>query len=765
MGVFRIGGIASGIDFNNVIDQLMALERRPINQMKEKQQLLSWKKEAWSGINSALSNLNKSVETLLKSSTMLARITSTTDDEKATATATSEAATGTYTLTINNIATSTILTGGDSSLDIGIGGKIDADKAVSSSSSKFGTNITAGTFTVNGVIFTLSDNDSDSIVDKLTIAGITHEFTHSGGGGLTLNDIITAFNYNDGTDNVPSVVGLSTAGDAASYNSTTDKFKLKGASSLNLGSGGDTSNFLTAVSLLNAELSGTSKESVTHLGAIRLSQPLADAYYSTSLTTDSNGDGKFKINGVEITFNKNTDSMQTVINRINASTAGVIATYDSIRDRLVLTNKNTGNTGITRESLSSSGNGNFLEVTDLLTGASESLGSKASFSMPEINGGSTIYSQSNDVSSVATGVTFNLKEATAAGTPVKITISQDKTKAKDAIKDFVNNYNAAIELVNAKLSEERVKDAKLEADKRKGLLRGDSELTNIKNNLVSKATAAVSGLSASLDQLYEIGITLTSEDYGKASTLVLNETTLDEKLNENPAAVASLFFSDTDGDGKIDSGEVGVAATLSTYMDTLLDESGKTTTTRTEETDTTNLTYSGIWSTQSHSSASGGSYKQSNTAGNYAEFTFTGNKVVWYATKNSTMGTAKVYMDGVYKETVNLNSATEAYKQAIYTASDLDSKSHTIKIEVEAGYVNIDALDVTYTSATGTIERQQSTIQDQVDDIDDSVESMERRLAKREETLIKQFTAMEKAIQKLKDMSSRLQSQLSSMLG
>jgi hypothetical protein len=47
--------------------------------------------------------------------------------------------------------------------------------------------------------------------------------------------------------------------------------------------------------------------------------------------------GSFTVNGVSISVDKNTDSLSSIVSRINSSGAGVTASYDSATDKLVLT--------------------------------------------------------------------------------------------------------------------------------------------------------------------------------------------------------------------------------------------------------------------------------------------------------------------------------------------------------------------------------------------------------------------------------------------
>ena len=66
--------------------------------------------------------------------------------------------------------------------------------------------------------------------------------------------------------------------------------------------------------------------------------------------------GSFTVNGVSIAW-QNTDTLTTIINRINSSTAGVVASYDSSNDRMTLSNANTGNQSISLADNAPTGSG------------------------------------------------------------------------------------------------------------------------------------------------------------------------------------------------------------------------------------------------------------------------------------------------------------------------------------------------------------------------------------------------------------------------
>lgn len=533
--LLRVGGF-SGIDTIGIIDQLMSVERLPETRMKDKQARLGYKKDAWNEINTSLLNLKTSLGTLLDRGKIQAKLATTSDASYVTATTDSSAATGAYTISISQLATTTRVTSGTGATGFGLGKAIDPTKAVTDSSAGMGTVVTAGTFTVNGVQIEVIAGD-------------------------TLNSIIGKLNG-------------AAAGVAASYDAVADKLVLTASTpggAIDVGAAGDTSNFLSATGVLTATRAGDAKSSVFHLGRINPAQKLSAGNYAAAITGDASGNGSMVINGVTIAYNKDSDSLNDVLNRINNSTANVTATYDSLQDRIILANKTTGSVGLTRAEGTT---GNFLTATGLLAtaaGVSTTVGSNAVFSIAELNGGASITSTTNEVTGVISGVTLKLVKETPVGATVKVTIDQDIKAVKDAVHAFVDRYNEAITLVNNRLNEKLVMNPKSEADKKVGILRADPVLVKLKSDLGRIVTGNVAGLPATLDSLAEIGVTYDSTDFGKSGKLVVDDVKLEQKIKENPQEVANLFFNDINSNGMVDSGENGIAVAIDSVLVGLTD--------------------------------------------------------------------------------------------------------------------------------------------------------------------------------------------------
>lgn len=63
-GLFSIGGIASGLDTNDIVNQLMQLERQPITRLEQRQQTLNTSRDAWGEITTRLSGLRSATDNL-----------------------------------------------------------------------------------------------------------------------------------------------------------------------------------------------------------------------------------------------------------------------------------------------------------------------------------------------------------------------------------------------------------------------------------------------------------------------------------------------------------------------------------------------------------------------------------------------------------------------------------------------------------------------------------------------------------------------------
>lgn len=491
----QLSGLASGFDWKSLVDQLITVERAPQTRLRTEQTFGTQKTNALATLKTRLEALQTAIKPLAGETNDIfaARKTTlgaATSGWSASADANTEV--GSYTFNVTQLATKAQRVG-----------SLDSGRALSATSNvsgvtvgtmPIGATVTAGDFTVNGARITVAATDSlQDVFDRISTAT---------GGGVT-----------------------------ASYNPATDKVALTGTSEIVLGSGNDTSNFLNALQLYN---NGTNNVLAPKaLGVVSTSAAIANANLRAAVTAvDGSGNGTFNINGVDIAYNSGTDSVQTVLSRINSSTAGVTAAYDRINDRFTLTNKSTGDVGI---SVSESAGG-LLGALGLTGGAALTRGKNAEFN---VDGGTTQVSASNTLDTLAHGITGLSLTATTLGTD-SVLVGNDNSGARAKIDDFLKAYNEVQSYIEAQTRSIPGTDGKVTTSP----LTSNQEVTGMASQLRSKIFTAVPGLSGTITRLEAIGIDFKS---GSSELEIKNSDKLDAALRDQPDSVRTLFSTKPDG--------------------------------------------------------------------------------------------------------------------------------------------------------------------------------------------------------------------------
>jgi len=111
MADLSLGGLATGMDTDSIINQLVQLEQRPIYNYQQEISELEQTKGAWRDINTRLDNLESKITDLKLSSTYNSRTTNSTNKDVVTATAANSANEANYDITVNQVATAQRLIG------------------------------------------------------------------------------------------------------------------------------------------------------------------------------------------------------------------------------------------------------------------------------------------------------------------------------------------------------------------------------------------------------------------------------------------------------------------------------------------------------------------------------------------------------------------------------------------------------------------------------------------------------------------------------
>jgi len=100
-----------------------------------------------------------------------------------------------------------------------------------------------------------------------------------------------------------------------------------------------------------------------------------------------------------------------------------------------------------------------------------------------------------------------------------------------------------------------------------------------------------------------------------------------------------------------------------------------------QETPSANLVYRKTWST-ANAGTPWGTTRYSKTRAATATYTFTGSDIAWVSSRGPNHGKAKVYIDGVLKQVVDLHASASQSRRIAFVASGLSAGQHTIKIYV-----------------------------------------------------------------------------------
>ncbi len=498
-GAFTAGGLITGINTNQIIAQLVEIERQPILRVQAQIRQLEAQQTALRDLRTQLITLRNRAQDFQFSTIFDQFAASVSDEDVLTAEVTgSNPAVGAYSVNVTQLATATVATS-SAVLGASINPNVPLD------SSGISTQVTAGTFTINGVSFTI-DPSTDSLTSIL------------------------------------SQITASAAGVNATYNASTDKVEFTNQTPgdsrlINFGATGDTSNFLQAITVVGAtQVDGgggtTQVASTRHLGAVDPSDTLQTINFANGAVTS----GTFRINGIAITVDPTTDTLQDVLERINNSDAGVTASYDATNDTIRVVSETLGTRTIGFGS--GSDTSNFLSITNLTT-ATQTAGEDAQFT---IDGGPTLTRNTNEVADAISGVTLRFL---STGTTT-VTVASDNEAVIEGVQGFLDALNTSLGDIGTLIGPG-------------GALEADTSLRIIEDFLRTKIFDTVSGITGDFSTLADVGITTGDAfDPEVLSQYTLDEDAFLEALRTDRDNLEALFSN---------SGDTGIGDQLFDYLD------------------------------------------------------------------------------------------------------------------------------------------------------------------------------------------------------
>ena len=303
-------GVISGLNTNAIINAMLSIDQQPIVALQQQSATLSTEQGAIGQLRQDATSLQQAVQALTLGTSVAAKTATTntpsTQPAVVDAVAGSGATNGSFQVTVKQLATATQVTSSTvGSTAAAIGSAINLTAPIGTAG--FGNAITPGTFTINGKTITISSSSvlSDSSNPTNSIVNLIN----SSGAGVTASVVNDAY----GRPNLLQIVSAT-------------------GQSIQLGSTGDTSNFLSATGLASAAIVGNTASSVTgsSVGAGAL---------SATLTVDGTG---VTINQTNASYT-GAQNAAYIVNALNAAGVDVVAAVTgSNNDQIQLAQKTAG---------------------------------------------------------------------------------------------------------------------------------------------------------------------------------------------------------------------------------------------------------------------------------------------------------------------------------------------------------------------------------------------------------------------------------------
>jgi flagellar hook-associated protein 2 len=387
-GTLSVGGLISGLNTNQLIQGLLAVQQAQIAQVQARQGAVTQREVAYKALQAQLIGFQSSVTALAQASNgpFDARTATSSAQTVLTAAASSSAVPGVYSLTVNSLAQAN---------EIASQGFDSLTASVTHGTLTVGSGSTSKTVTIDGT------ND--------TLQGLAAAINGAGAGvsATVINDgrshpyrlLLTA--NNTGTANAITLTNnLAASGNGAVqpvFNANTIGAAV--AAAANTGTAAATSGgTFTGTTNNTYTFTVTSGGTVGTTNGITLSYADSTGAHTGTITLNAGDLNALKpvAEGVQVAFGAGT---------LNAGDKFTI-------DTTVSTVQQAANAAVT-------------------------LGSGS--------GALTVTSASNTLNNVINGVTLNLVGTSA--TPVQVTVASDTATAKKAVEDFVSAYNGVIDTI------------------------------------------------------------------------------------------------------------------------------------------------------------------------------------------------------------------------------------------------------------------------------------------------------------------------------
>lgn len=509
----RMTGLASGLDTESMVKELVSASSEKVNKIKQKKQDVEWKKEIWSGLNTKIYNFYKTQLSAFKTvSNYNTKKAVVSDETKVTVKAGTGATNGTHSVSVEQTASSAYLTGDN----IKIKGKSFSGYKDAGLATKFAdmTDAQGADFGLAGQKITISAGND-------TIPALELELGGSGDNGVeSISALNAKLKATSGYENLQASLKdgklVFTNSSEKTLDDGTKVGEIYTIESVALGMSGEVGYEKGDAdsNTMSADFTAKVKQDFTSTD-ISTSTKLADLGIKVGTT--------FSVNGKDFVV----DDKSTINDFTTAiSKMGVSASFDAVQGRFYVNASKTGAA-------------NDFNITSSDSGALEALGLGSGSKKVDARDAIIYYNgvkYTGDSNTMTiNGMTITAKAKT--DTAVNVEVSADTDAAYENIKKFVKAYNELIDEMNKYYSEKdagydaltedersKLSDTQIEKWEEKakqGLLRRDDTLqtllTNMRSALNKGVTVTLADGTTQTMSLASIGI--VTGDYSENGKL------------------------------------------------------------------------------------------------------------------------------------------------------------------------------------------------------------------------------------------------------
>lgn len=448
VGPMNIEGLISGLDISNILDQLAAIRRRPIEVLEARRQQLQDRLSLYQSLETYVLSLQTAAQTLADDDTFRARSVSSSDATAVSVSADPGAPLGSHSIVVNQLA------------------QVHKLQSASFTATNEALGL-QGDIIVNGHTVHISADD-----DLLNIAAAIN----AANAGVQAAIVHIAEN-----DHRLILTGLQTGDENA-----IDLVDANADSVL--------------VSLGLVQSTTAIKHEITNGAASDLITSSTSAVGDV-LQLQSAPSGTVQINGTDVAIDLGVDSLQDIADRITSTVSDVTATVatldtdDGVRYELRI----VGDSGTPTFSDAS----NVLCTLGILTKAPANE-LQAAQDAEIVFDGQTVTRSTNSIDDLIDGLHLELLQANPSAT-ITLTINGDLEPAVQAVQNLVEQYNRVMEFVH----EHQQYDPETNTG---GELIANYDIVRMEGDLRAAVTYPVQGLTSDTILLSQIGITTDQSD-------------------------------------------------------------------------------------------------------------------------------------------------------------------------------------------------------------------------------------------------------------